>query len=177
MRDEIEKELFVKAHAAVYNALRRGDLVRPTVCSRCFKLCKPQAHHPDYSKPLDVAWLCKQCHTLMHYPERPFRTRLNVEYYKKQRKAYRQKNRTKRREQRRKSRIADPNIAISEKKWRDDHPDQVKDYQKVWSGKHRAERAEYFRKYKAEHREELNIKRREWRRAKAALKNSKSLGR
>jgi hypothetical protein len=26
-----------------------------------------EAHHPDYGKPLEVVWLCKQHHTEVHY--------------------------------------------------------------------------------------------------------------
>lgn len=58
----------IRIQSAVRNALRRGDLMRPTSCSRCLKPCKPQGHHADYSKPLEVTWLCKACHTLEHYP-------------------------------------------------------------------------------------------------------------
>jgi hypothetical protein len=46
----------------VYKAVRSGRLIRPTGCSRCGKRCKPEAHHPDYSKPLEVVWLCEVCH-------------------------------------------------------------------------------------------------------------------
>jgi hypothetical protein len=27
---------------------------------------KTEAHHTDYSRPLDVVWLCKHCHRLLH---------------------------------------------------------------------------------------------------------------
>ena len=62
-RREPEK---VKAHNAVSNAIRDGKLVRPENCSHCHKVCKPHGHHPDYSKPLDVVWLCAECHTALH---------------------------------------------------------------------------------------------------------------
>lgn len=47
--------------AACY-AIRQGILVRPDTCSSCNCECVPHAHHPDYSKPLDVVWLCASCH-------------------------------------------------------------------------------------------------------------------
>lgn len=51
------------AHMQVTNALNRGDLVRPSHCDHCGDgASKIQAHHDDYSKPLDVAWLCVTCH-------------------------------------------------------------------------------------------------------------------
>ena len=54
------------AHEAVRRALRVGRLVRPDTCSACGKACTPQAHHEDYARPLDVAWLCPSCHKLGH---------------------------------------------------------------------------------------------------------------
>jgi hypothetical protein len=51
-----------KAYDAVQRALRKGTLVRPTSCSECGLSCKPEAHHHDYSKWLDVTWLCRPCH-------------------------------------------------------------------------------------------------------------------
>lgn len=54
-----EKE---KARKAISNAIRDGRIVRPDHCSKCGLICKPQAHHADYSKPLEVTWLCKICH-------------------------------------------------------------------------------------------------------------------
>jgi hypothetical protein len=55
-----------RAHKAVQSALRSGRLVRPEHCERCERQCKPQAHHADYTKPLDVAWLCSTCHGKEH---------------------------------------------------------------------------------------------------------------
>jgi hypothetical protein len=43
--------------------LRIGRLVRET-CSKCG--AKAHAHHDDYSRPLDVLWLCPIHHTERH---------------------------------------------------------------------------------------------------------------
>jgi len=48
------------ARQAVANALRAGRIERKP-CERCGDN-RTQAHHPDYSKPLDVKWLCFRCH-------------------------------------------------------------------------------------------------------------------
>lgn len=50
------------ATASVYKAVKSGRLVRPTSCERCGKKCRPQAHHHDYTKRLDVSWVCSKCH-------------------------------------------------------------------------------------------------------------------
>jgi hypothetical protein len=47
----------------VSNAIRSGKLERQD-CEICGK--KAQAHHEDYSKPLDVIWLCTEHHSLRH---------------------------------------------------------------------------------------------------------------
>lgn len=54
----------VLAKTAVKNALRRGLLVRLP----CFVCGDPKAHghHPDYSAPLDVVWLCAPHHREVH---------------------------------------------------------------------------------------------------------------
>jgi len=52
-----------KAHSAVRNAIRRGDLVRPDTCSECGAVGKIEASHDDYARPLDVEWLCRRCHS------------------------------------------------------------------------------------------------------------------
>lgn len=55
-----------KAYNAVQYALRTGELKRPITCQMCGGTCKPQAHHSDYNKPLDVQWLCIKCHRQLH---------------------------------------------------------------------------------------------------------------
>ena len=55
-----------KAHALVGYAVRIGILKRPHRCSRCGAKCKPHGHHPDYSRPLAVIWLCFCCHKAEH---------------------------------------------------------------------------------------------------------------
>lgn len=49
-----------RARCAVRNAVTRGALLRGP-CQRC-GASKVQAHHKDYSRPLDVEWLCFRCH-------------------------------------------------------------------------------------------------------------------
>lgn len=50
------------AKLAVRNAVRRGDLSRPSRCENCGERRRLNAHHPDYSKPLEVKFLCHRCH-------------------------------------------------------------------------------------------------------------------
>lgn len=58
------------ARHQVHHAVKVGRLIRPTRCENCLEPCKPEGHHEDYNKPLDVKWLCKDCHTAAHYPFR-----------------------------------------------------------------------------------------------------------
>jgi hypothetical protein len=55
-----------KARLALMNEIRRGRIIRPPQCEICMKDCKPDGHHKDYSKPLEVQWLCKLCHFHEH---------------------------------------------------------------------------------------------------------------
>jgi hypothetical protein len=54
----------IAAHKAVKIALSSGDLKRKP-CEKC-SAEKAQAHHEDYSKPLDVNWLCSTHHAERH---------------------------------------------------------------------------------------------------------------
>ena len=51
-----------KARNTLNKAIRDGRLKRPDRCSRCGKQGLIEAHHADYSKPLEVEWLCTICH-------------------------------------------------------------------------------------------------------------------
>jgi hypothetical protein len=51
------------ARARVRTAVRNGTLI-PESC-KCGAL-KTEAHHPDYTKPLEVVWLCSACHKAEH---------------------------------------------------------------------------------------------------------------
>jgi len=66
---KLAREKYPEKNAArkmVSGAITLGLLIRPTVCSKCIKECKPEGHHPDYSKPLEVIWLCRECHNKEH---------------------------------------------------------------------------------------------------------------
>ncbi len=54
-----------RAHVAVGNAVRDGRLKREP-CEACGTDVKVHAHHDDYSKPLEVRWLCADCHVREH---------------------------------------------------------------------------------------------------------------
>jgi len=56
-----------QARQILRNAIRRGEITRSKICSKCHSSTPPiQAHHPDYSKPLSVSWLCVFCHADEH---------------------------------------------------------------------------------------------------------------
>lgn len=56
----------IRVRQKAWRATKNGTLVRPGECSNCHNSCKPEEHHPDYSKPLHVIWLCKKCHIHLH---------------------------------------------------------------------------------------------------------------
>ncbi len=65
LQNRVERPERDKAHNAVNNALRDGKL-KAKPCERCSFALGVQAHHEDYSKPLDVVWLCTRCHGARH---------------------------------------------------------------------------------------------------------------
>ena len=54
----------MRAHQEVQKAIKHGRLERQP-CRVCGNT-KVQAHHADYSKPLDVEWLCSKHHRAVH---------------------------------------------------------------------------------------------------------------
>lgn len=51
-----------KARGILYRAILAGTVVKPELCQGCNKAKPLQGHHEDYTQPLEVEWLCKDCH-------------------------------------------------------------------------------------------------------------------
>lgn len=60
---EMEK---IGARKKLNNAVRSGIVDKPFRCEKCDGF-DPEAHHDDYAKPLEVKWLCKNCHEAHHH--------------------------------------------------------------------------------------------------------------
>ena len=67
-RTEYQQRWFKKNPAAyranyqLNNAVKLGKIIRPDSCEVCETPGAVQGHHSDYSKPLEVRWLCRSCH-------------------------------------------------------------------------------------------------------------------
>ena len=75
-----DKPIKDKAQRELYKAVKCGKL-RPSSC----EVCKTselfgviEGHHQDYTKPLDVNWLCVDCHSKVHQAVRAIRRTINV---------------------------------------------------------------------------------------------------
>jgi len=55
-----------QVHQKVYYAVKTGKLIKPLYCEKCGENKPLQGHHHDYSKPLDVLWVCLTCHCQIH---------------------------------------------------------------------------------------------------------------
>lgn len=60
------KSIEAKARNLANRAIQLGFLERPKVCPACGNLGMVHAHHDDYTKPLEVRWLCINCHAKEH---------------------------------------------------------------------------------------------------------------
>lgn len=53
-----------RAHSAAHKAVLSGKIQNKPACQKCGAPPPLEMHHEDYSKPLDVLWLCIPCHAL-----------------------------------------------------------------------------------------------------------------
>lgn len=51
-----------QARSKVRLAVKRGELIKPEICTMCLVSPVTSGHHNDYEKPLEVMWLCEPCH-------------------------------------------------------------------------------------------------------------------
>jgi len=64
----IKYKIQVRAKAQIAMDLYHNRISKPDECSACGKQKALQAHHPDYRKQHDIIWLCRRCHSHIHYP-------------------------------------------------------------------------------------------------------------
>lgn len=64
--EQIVRPVRHRARTIAGRAYLRGELPMPPLCMGCNVLARLFMHHEDYSKPLAVRWLCKDCHTRAH---------------------------------------------------------------------------------------------------------------
>lgn len=73
---EMNNRVKRKAQTAVNNAIRDGRLTKQP-CHICGEL-EVEGHHPDYSAPLDVVWLCTKHHAQLHEEHREYERQLSM---------------------------------------------------------------------------------------------------
>lgn len=55
-----------RARAQLHHAVRTGRIIPWPACAVPECSARPEAHHPDYSTPLNVVWLCPAHHKQTH---------------------------------------------------------------------------------------------------------------
>lgn len=69
-RESRDKYLDKFAHKrschVIWGNYKRDHSIKPEPCSKCSSEIDLNAHHEDYTKPLEIIWLCKKCHGLRH---------------------------------------------------------------------------------------------------------------
>ena len=66
LRATVDWRMRRKANTMVGNAVRDKKLFPKSACEKCGSTLHIEGHHEDYSKPLDVIWLCRKCHYARH---------------------------------------------------------------------------------------------------------------
>ena len=76
---EARKKDIARSYAQEYE--KRGHIIRQP-CAECGAE-KAQKHHPDYSRPTFVVWLCQPCHMRIHKEEYRKNVQLMLERIRK----------------------------------------------------------------------------------------------
>ncbi|MBS0654123.1 MAG: hypothetical protein JSR39_11435 [Verrucomicrobia bacterium] len=61
-----ERKELIYSWSLVAKAIKKGKMIKGDKCELCGSVCKIEGHHADYSKPLEVQWICKKCHVNLH---------------------------------------------------------------------------------------------------------------
>ena len=70
--EDEEYNLKHKVRALTRSYIKAGILVKKS-CEECGSIKKIQAHHEDYTRPMDIKWLCQKCHHEWHKHNEPIR--------------------------------------------------------------------------------------------------------
>lgn len=62
------EKMKIRARELAMIALKKGQIKRQP-CQACGFKFDMHMHHPDYTKPLDIVWLCARCHAAEHKGE------------------------------------------------------------------------------------------------------------
>lgn len=63
---QISHPIVALARQTLGLARKSGKIVVPTRCTVCGREGRLHGHHRDYLRPLDVEWLCSDCHGIRH---------------------------------------------------------------------------------------------------------------
>ena len=58
------------AHVILNHAVAAQRVHKPEKCTVCGSGGRIEGHHEDYTRPLDVRWVCRQCHVNIHKEDR-----------------------------------------------------------------------------------------------------------
>lgn len=67
--NRIRRRKIGDANQLTYRAIKNGTLI-PSPCEVCGR-GQAEAHHDDYNKPLEIRWLCQDCHKEWHKNNTP----------------------------------------------------------------------------------------------------------
>lgn len=65
LSEERRRRQIARSYANV--CLKRGKISR-SPCIKCGTSENLHMHHHDYSKPLEIEWMCRPCHEATHFP-------------------------------------------------------------------------------------------------------------